>query len=296
MRAKERQSYERYGINLAGCHVRVRAAFVEWVLDVCEELQLTLSTASTAVLYADRVLGNVKVPSKSLLLVGACCVLVAAKFEEPESKVPTLKKLHETIIDIYSEELMRKMELAILTELKWDLASVTPAHFVDYFLTSNRHGALDNLPRDACTDTARRYAMVFLSLSLQHIEFTVMFLPSVVAAAVVAAMRSKLGASRWTPSLAAATGYEEADISACCERVLAVYSRTFHTSDESEAMDVEPSSASERADAEAVRNGVALLHIDAAASLRHKEREPSAPSPKGPFEAWGSDGRLVGGA
>ena len=47
-----------------------------------------------SVMFLDRVLHKVTVPRNKLQLVAIACILIAAKFEETEEKVPTLPEMN----------------------------------------------------------------------------------------------------------------------------------------------------------------------------------------------------------
>ena len=86
----------------------------------------------------DRVLSTVMVPKSSLQLVALCCIQVAAKYEETEELVPSLSKLRYFGSNIYSVDIIRKMELAVCVELKWSMGVVRPSHFIEAILALTR--------------------------------------------------------------------------------------------------------------------------------------------------------------
>ena len=58
------------------------------------EFDLYLSTMHVSVMFLDRVLHKVTVPRNKLQLVAIACILIAAKSEETEEKVPTLPEMN----------------------------------------------------------------------------------------------------------------------------------------------------------------------------------------------------------
>ena len=66
-------------------------------------------------------LSKTVVPKTSLHLVALCCLQIAVKYEEIEERVPTKAKLHNSTSNMYSPDIIQKMELAVLIELKWEL-------------------------------------------------------------------------------------------------------------------------------------------------------------------------------
>ena len=94
-----------------------------------------LTTNADATNAQDRVLSKTVVPKTSLHLVALCCLQIAVKYEEIEERVPTMAKLRAWTSNMYSPDIIQKMELAVLIELKWELGILTPAHFLESFLT-----------------------------------------------------------------------------------------------------------------------------------------------------------------
>jgi len=78
------------------------------------------------------------VPKSSLQVVALCCIQVAAKYEETEELVPSLSKLRYFGSNIYSVDIIRKMELAVCVELKWSMGVVRPSHFIEAILALTR--------------------------------------------------------------------------------------------------------------------------------------------------------------
>ena len=84
-------------------------------------------------------MSTVMVPKSSLQLVALCCIQVAAKYEETEELVPSLSKLRYLGSNIYSVDIIRKMELAVCVELKWSMGVVRPSHFIETLLALTRN-------------------------------------------------------------------------------------------------------------------------------------------------------------
>uniref|UniRef100_A0A7S0IGK4 Cyclin-like domain-containing protein n=1 Tax=Micromonas pusilla TaxID=38833 RepID=A0A7S0IGK4_MICPS len=93
-------------------HMKYRTTLIEWILEVCADFGFGPTTADLAVQYMDRVLSKVNVPKTSLQLVAMCCLEVAVKYEEVEQDVPSLPKLRKCASNVYSCEIIKKMELA----------------------------------------------------------------------------------------------------------------------------------------------------------------------------------------
>mmetsp|Transcript_65803 Transcript_65803/g.208264 ORF Transcript_65803/g.208264 Transcript_65803/m.208264 type:complete len:312 (+) Transcript_65803:414-1349(+) len=276
MRRKESCLNHGFGKETAR-HIRYRTMLVEWVIDVCEDFELSLTTATTAVLYSDQVLSKVKVPKTSLQLVAMCCVLLAAKFEEPETKVPLLHHLNECSNNLYTIELIRKMEMAVLNELGWGMTCVTPAHFLETFLaltcgaTSRSDIVGGGAWQPKTVEILQRYSAFFVTICLLDMDMTTEFPPSMVAAAVIAASRWQLQIQPlWTPSLQAATGFSEQDIGPCLSKVVGLY------------LDKYPDTATENVTPER-RAGPPQGDVEMHPATPNGK---GVPSPTGPLEAW----------
>ena len=170
-------------------HLPYRVPLVEWILDVCAEAQFGPATADVAVEYMDRVLSTVVVPKSSLQLVALCCVQVAVKYEETEELVPSLSKLRYFGSNIYSVDIIRKMELAVCVELKWSMSVVRPSHFIEAILalTSNENATTDPAIAEKIEDMS--YAMYHAIVSDAEISAV---RPSRLALACIFAARLRL--------------------------------------------------------------------------------------------------------
>ena len=74
--------------------IKYRRVLVDWMCEAGDEFDLYLSTMHVSVMFLDRVLHKVTVPRNKLQLVAIACILIAAKFEETEEKVPTLPEMN----------------------------------------------------------------------------------------------------------------------------------------------------------------------------------------------------------
>ena len=104
-------------------------------------------------------------------------------------------KLRAWTSNMYSSDIIQKMELAVLVELKWELGVITPAHFLESFLamTCNGTTAEDEVDVGVWTPRYRgsqQLVCQLYSLCVHDIELTN---KSRVAAAVIATARLNLG-------------------------------------------------------------------------------------------------------
>ena len=131
------------------------------------------------------------VPKSSLQLVALCCVQVAAKCEETEELVPSLSKLRYFGSNIYSVDIIRKMELAVCVELKWSMGIVRPSHFIEAIVALTRKPDDGNIERVQISDKLEdvSYAMYHAIVSDAEISAV---RPSRLALACICAARLHL--------------------------------------------------------------------------------------------------------
>ena len=177
----------------------------------------------------DRVLSKTVVPKTSLHLVALCCLQIAVKYEEIEERVPTMSKLRAWTSNMYSPDIIQKMELAVLIELNWELAILTPAHFLESFLalTSGGTTEADEVEYGKWTpshrEELRQFVCQMYSLVVTDASF-INELPSRVAAAVIGASRLNLGIRPMCPpALRVAADIEPQDVVQLVSRMLKLY-------------------------------------------------------------------------
>jgi hypothetical protein len=131
------------------------------------------------------------VPKSSLQLVALCCIQVAAKYEETEELVPSLSKLRYYGSNIYSVDIIRKMELAVCVELKWSMGVVRPSHFIEAILALTRKPDDGNAERAQLSDKIEdvSYAMYHAIVSDAEVSAVK---PSRLALACICAARLQL--------------------------------------------------------------------------------------------------------
>ncbi|XP_057419006.1 cyclin-D5-1-like [Lotus japonicus] len=120
---------------------------IDWILKTRAAFGFRVETAYLSVTYFDRILSGQpveKILSKyvsdnkcwAIRLLSIACLSLAAKMEE--SNVPALskysseKKFNKNANTL---EMIRKMELLVLTTLEWNMGIVIPFSFLSYFIT-----------------------------------------------------------------------------------------------------------------------------------------------------------------
>jgi|EP01046_Picozoa_sp_COSAG06_P024913 hypothetical protein len=160
----------------------------------------------------------------------------AAKFYGPEERVPPINDLNACSKNTYDREKIVRMEVVILGALEWVTAELTPLHFVDHFLALRAvqlADSIDGIPLyqseklDKIPRRLRQFAEFFVRLVLEDHTFY-QFLPSLIGVSAIATSRYVLCLRPvWPDSLAAATGYDEAELRPCLQAILLYSSKRF---------------------------------------------------------------------
>ncbi|XP_071732355.1 cyclin-D4-1-like [Rutidosis leptorrhynchoides] len=150
---------------------------VDWITKVHAHFNFRPLSANLAINYLDRFLAVYELPAKAWMmqLLAVSCLSLAAKIEETE--VPLILDLQ---VDgsrfMFEAKTIQKMELLVLTTLKWRMQSVTPFSFLDEFIKKVNGGQ----------HTSKSLILTSTQLILcliKEIEF-LEFKPSEIAAAV----------------------------------------------------------------------------------------------------------------
>ena len=234
----------------------------------------------------DRVLSKTLVPKTSLHLVALCCLQIAIKYEEIEERVPTMAKLRSWTSNMYSPDIIQKMELAVLIELKWDVGVLTPAHFLESFLAVTGGGttARDDVDfgewNPNYREDLRQFVCYVYSLCVMDPSLT-NERPSRVAAAVIGAVRLNLGIKPMcSPELRAAADLRPQEIVPLVSHILRLYSGA--CAEEGEDMDMD-------CDATAVSGGAGMSIAIPSTAKDGFERVTENASPTCPLDMHWDD-------
>lgn len=171
-------SKETHG-NLYNGEIRdARGEAVKWILKVHAHYGFTALTAVLAINYLDRFLSSIQFePKKSwaIRIAAVACVSLAAKIEE--TQVPLLLELQVQETILFKPKDVQKMELLVLSSLKWKMHPVTPLSFLDHII--RRLGLKSHLH----WEFLRRCENLVLAVVAD--SRSVRFLPSVLATATM---------------------------------------------------------------------------------------------------------------
>ncbi|XVE49238.1 hypothetical protein DITRI_Ditri01bG0066600 [Diplodiscus trichospermus] len=113
-----------------------RREAVEWMLKVNAHYGFTILTVVLSINYLDRFLSSFQFQSDKpwmIHLVAVTCLSLAAKVEE--TQVPLLLDLQvEETKYVFEARTIQRMELLVLSTLKWKMHPITPLSFFDHII------------------------------------------------------------------------------------------------------------------------------------------------------------------
>ncbi|XP_016458493.2 cyclin-D3-2 [Nicotiana tabacum] len=162
-----------------GFLVEVRKEALDWMLRVIAHYGFTAMTAVLAVNYFDRFVSGLcfqKDKPWMSQLAAVACLSIAAKVEE--TQVPLLLDLQ--VADsrfVFEAKTIQRMELLVLSTLKWKMNPVTPLSFIDHIM--RRFGFMSNIHLDFLRRCERLILGIITDSRLLH------YPPSVIATAAM---------------------------------------------------------------------------------------------------------------
>jgi cyclin B len=117
-------------------NAKMRAILIDWLVEVHLKYKLKTETLFLTVNLIDRFLEKRQLTRKKLQLVGVTSMLISAKFEEIYP--PEVRDFVYITDNAYTKEDILKMEVTMLTALKFVLGCPTVAHFLQRYQRVNR--------------------------------------------------------------------------------------------------------------------------------------------------------------
>ncbi|KAL9264200.1 Cyclin-D4-1-like protein [Drosera capensis] len=157
--------------------VKEREMAVDWILKVQSHYDFGSQCACLSINYFDRFLSAYELPKGKawmMQLLAVACLSIAAKVEETDVPLPIDLQVGEAKF-IFEAKTIQRMELLVLSTLKWRMNLVTPLSFIDHFLYK--------LNGDALPLRSSVLRSVYIIRSIKGIDF-LEFKPSEIAAAV----------------------------------------------------------------------------------------------------------------
>ncbi|KAJ7946088.1 Cyclin d3 [Quillaja saponaria] len=139
--SKEKQQQEETHLNLGNVDSDsylfvARSSAIGWMLKVNTHFGFSALTATLAINYFDRFLSSLHFEREKpwmIQLMAVTCLSLAAKVEE--TQVPLLLDLQvENTKYVFEAKTIQKMELLVLSTLKWKMHPVTPLSFLDHII------------------------------------------------------------------------------------------------------------------------------------------------------------------
>ncbi|KVI06768.1 cyclin-D4-1-like [Cynara cardunculus var. scolymus] len=154
-----------------------RQEAVDWITKVHAHFKFGPLSVYLSINYLDRFLAVYELPAKAWMmqLLAVACLSLAAKMEETE--VPLILDLQVGGSRfVFEARTIQKMELLVLTTLKWRMQAVTPFSFIDDFL-----GKVNDGQPTSKSLILRSTQLILCTIKeIQFLEFR----PSEIAAAV----------------------------------------------------------------------------------------------------------------
>jgi len=187
---------------ISKAQVSQRRISVEWM----KQAGVSKQTIQLAVALLDRLLlPETEISNHGLQMMASGCLQLAARFEEPV--IPA---------DQHTPQILVGMESFLAEQLNCDIVTVTPLHFLSYYLDAPEELVIAS----QCEQ--------LLDLALLDHEF-VHYRPSIVASAAMLISRKMLLLQpSWPPHLQELTGYSFEDVEDCAARLERLSHRTIH--------------------------------------------------------------------
>ncbi|KAJ2719916.1 B-type cyclin [Coemansia sp. Benny D115] len=175
-----------------------RSILIEWLIDVHDRFHLLPETLYLCINFVDRFFSIKEAPINQLQLIGAVCLLLAAKYEE--IRVPSVKDIVFIVSNNVTEKDILRAERIILRLLNFDLGWPGPMSFL------RRVSKADNYDL-----TNRTLAKYLIEVTLLDPRFIAVPCSKTVATAHYLATRF-LGKNDWTRRHAYYSGYFESEL------------------------------------------------------------------------------------
>lgn len=195
--------------NQVDINARSRSILNNWLIDVHTGYHHRPETLFLSVNIVDRYMACQQVSREMLQLVGITATLIAAKFEEVQP--PGVNDLVYITENSYTGQEVLAMECQVLSDLQFDIAVPTAAHFLQHFVAERQCCAAPGRALEA----QENLAWHLLELALLDIHM-LRFTPSRVAAAALM-LSNELHSYRpsWPMVLSHISGYRTEDLREC---------------------------------------------------------------------------------
>ncbi|KAJ0981437.1 hypothetical protein J5N97_009692 [Dioscorea zingiberensis] len=191
--------------------LEIRRNAINWISKVRAHYSFGPLSAYLSVNYLDRFLSAYELPQgKAWMtqLLSVACLSLAAKMEETEVPLSLDLQVGESKY-VFEARTIQRMELLVLSTLKWRMQAVTPFSYIDYFLHNFNGG---NPPRKSLVSRS-----VELILTMIRGTEYLAFRPSEIAAAVAFSVLGETQILEIDKALAGCVHVQKERILSCCE-------------------------------------------------------------------------------
>ena len=163
----------------------MRPCLVDFLVEVHLTFRLRPETLYLTLNIIDRYVSRRVVYLKHYQLVGCAALWIAAKFEDAQERVPTVKDLHEICRQTYNYAAFVEMEQHVLTTIQWIVGHPT----AEAWLRIASHGVSDDEQK---TQHVARFLMEITLFYREYIQYT----PSSIACGALTLARFITGKPR----------------------------------------------------------------------------------------------------
>ncbi|KAL5074827.1 hypothetical protein RYX36_013811 [Vicia faba] len=193
---------------------------IDWILKVGAHFGFGPLCVYLSINYMDRFLSAYELPKGrvwTMQLLAIACLSLAAKLEETDVPMILDLQIGESKF-LFEAKTIQRMELLVLSTLKWRMQSITPFSFIEYFLTKINDSNKSSLSSSISQSTK------LISNTVKGIEF-LEFKPSEIAAAVATYVVGETQAIDASKSISTLIRYMEKErLMKCIEKVMSLNS------------------------------------------------------------------------
>ncbi|OAY35760.1 cyclin-D4-1 isoform X2 [Manihot esculenta] len=191
----------------------VRREALDWIWKAQAHYNFGPLSVCLSINYLDRFLSVYQLPKGkawAVQLLAVACLSLAAKMEEANVPLSVDFQVGEPKF-VFEAKTIQRMELLVLSTLKWRMQALTPCSFIDYFLSK--------INGDQHLSTSSIFKSLQLILStLKGIDF-LEFRPSEIAAAVAISVSGEVQAVEIDKAVPYFTQVEKGRVLKCVELI-----------------------------------------------------------------------------
>ncbi|XXG61092.1 hypothetical protein AAC387_Pa04g2834 [Persea americana] len=201
------------GLHSGVLDLAVRRDAVDWIGKVHAYYNFGPLCAYLSINYLDRFLSAYELPqgkSWMMQLLAIACLSLAAKMEETEVPLALDLQVGDSKF-VFEAKTVQRMELLVLSTLKWRMQAVTPFSFIDYFLQKIN----DDKPPSR---SSIFQSTGFILSTIRGIQF-LGFRPSEVAAAVAISVTEEIQTVDFNKAVSSCVHVEKERVLRCYELI-----------------------------------------------------------------------------